>query len=150
MGLASWSWGCEFESWHRINLSSCLKRPKIKQKEAILKVTMWRWDGFFRTLHSGVRSVTTSGVAFVTATNPWPRSLGMAGSSPNRSSSFTRFWVRQNNFLSFYVIVLHSRALVMPPTVLPDMVIFCTLGDFLEPLATINLPKSPTFLRQYL
>ena len=32
------------------------------------------------------------------------------------------------------------------PTYLPDWAIFCTLGNFLKPLATIILPKSPTFL----
>ena len=28
----------------------------------------------------------------------------------------------------------------------PDCAIYWTLGNFLKPLATINLPKSPTFL----
>ena len=32
------------------------------------------------------------------------------------------------------------------PAVRPDWAIFCTLGYFLKPLASINLPKSPTFL----
>ena len=31
-------------------------------------------------------------------------------------------------------------------SVWPDWAIFCTLGYFLKPLASINLPKSPTFL----
>ena len=31
----------------------------------------------------------------------------------------------------------------------PDVAIFCTLGNFLKPLATINLPKSPTFLGNF-
>ena len=31
----------------------------------------------------------------------------------------------------------------------PDWAIFCTLGKFLKPLATINLPKSPTFLGNF-
>ena len=31
----------------------------------------------------------------------------------------------------------------------PDWAIFCTLGNFLKPLATINLPKSPTFLGNF-
>ena len=32
-----------------------------------------------------------------------------------------------------------------PPTVWPDWAIYWTLGNFPKPLATINLPKSPTF-----
>ena len=31
----------------------------------------------------------------------------------------------------------------------PDLAIFWTLGNFLKPLATINLPKSPTFLGKF-
>ena len=34
-------------------------------------------------------------------------------------------------------------------TVWPDWVIFWTLGNFLKPLATINLPKSPTFIGNF-
>ena len=31
----------------------------------------------------------------------------------------------------------------------PDCAIYWTLGKFLKPLATINLPKSPTFLGNF-
>jgi len=31
----------------------------------------------------------------------------------------------------------------------PDWLIYWTLGKFLKPLATINLPKSPTFLGNF-
>ena len=31
----------------------------------------------------------------------------------------------------------------------PDWAIFCNLGNFLKPLATINMPKSPTFLGNF-
>ena len=31
----------------------------------------------------------------------------------------------------------------------PDWTIFCTLGKFLKPLTTINLPESPTFLGNF-
>ena len=34
-------------------------------------------------------------------------------------------------------------------TVWPDLAIYCTLGNFLKRLATINLPKSPTFLGNF-
>ena len=34
-------------------------------------------------------------------------------------------------------------------TVWPDWAIYCTLGNFSKPLATINLPKSPTFLGNF-
>ena len=35
------------------------------------------------------------------------------------------------------------------PPVRPDWAIFCTLGNFFKPLATINLPKSLTFLGNF-
>ena len=35
-------------------------------------------------------------------------------------------------------------------SVWPDVAIFWTLGNFLKPLATIYLPKSPNILRQFL
>ena len=35
--------------------------------------------------------------------------------------------------------------LVSQYSVWPDLVIYWTLGNFLKPLATINLPESPTF-----
>ena len=34
-------------------------------------------------------------------------------------------------------------------SVWPDLAIYWTLGKFLKPLATINLPKSPTFLGNF-
>ena len=37
----------------------------------------------------------------------------------------------------------------MLQVVWPDLAIFWTLGNFLKPLATINLPKSPNILRQF-
>ena len=36
-----------------------------------------------------------------------------------------------------------------PSAVWPDWVIYWTLGNFLKPLATIHLPKSPTFLGNF-
>ena len=33
--------------------------------------------------------------------------------------------------------------------VLPDLAIYWTLGNFLKPLAAINLPKSPTVLGNF-
>ena len=38
----------------------------------------------------------------------------------------------------------------MLKTVWPDLAIFWTVGNFLKPLATINLPKSPNILREFL
>ena len=38
---------------------------------------------------------------------------------------------------------------VRSPAVWPDLAIFWTLGNFLKPLAAINLPKSPTFLGKF-
>ena len=49
----------------------------------------------------------------------------------------------------------HSRRLAwsssLPPSlpVWPELAIFCTLGNFLQPFATMNLPKSPTFLGNF-
>ena len=37
----------------------------------------------------------------------------------------------------------------MTETVWPDWAIYWTLGKFLKPLATINLPKSPTFFSNF-
>ena len=36
-----------------------------------------------------------------------------------------------------------------PSSVRPDLAIYWTLGKFLKPLATINLPKAPTFLGNF-
>ena len=46
-------------------------------------------------------------------------------------------------------LFFHARSAEEKPSVWPDLAIFCTLGDFLKPLATINLPKSPTFLGNF-
>ena len=40
-----------------------------------------------------------------------------------------------------------KKRLLQP--VWPELAIFCTLGSFLKPFATINLPKSPTFLGNF-
>ena len=44
----------------------------------------------------------------------------------------------------WFLTSLNQNTLSWP--VWPDWAIFCTLGNFLKPLATINLPKSLTFL----
>ena len=48
-------------------------------------------------------------------------------------------------FSCFMVTFLNGPSLA----VWPDWAIFWTLGKFLKPLATINLPKSPTFLDNF-
>ena len=50
----------------------------------------------------------------------------------------------------FLFFLFSSMGLASPPTpipwpVWPDWAIYWTFGNFLKPLATINLPKSPTF-----
>ena len=45
-----------------------------------------------------------------------------------------------------YVDTYQRRNQTALQSVRPDWAIYCTLGDFLKPLATINLTKSPTFL----
>ena len=47
------------------------------------------------------------------------------------------------NFLSL------STLFRLPQLVWPDLAIYWTLGNFLKPLATINFPKSPTFLGNF-
>ena len=46
------------------------------------------------------------------------------------------------------VFLENEMSLGMSP-VWPDWAIYFTLGNFLKPLARINLPKSPTFLRNF-
>ena len=43
----------------------------------------------------------------------------------------------------------HSRGNLFSQPVLPDLAIYWTLGKFIKPLATIKLPKSPTFIRNF-
>ena len=45
-----------------------------------------------------------------------------------------------------YIHYIHA---VWTLSVRPDLAIFWTLGNFLKPLAAINLPKSPTFLGKF-
>ena len=52
--------------------------------------------------------------------------------------------------LKLLVLPLHYTYLPTNLPVWPDWAIYLTLGKFLKPLATINLPKSPTFLGQFL
>ena len=60
-------------------------------------------------------------------------------------------------YLPTYVLVnAHAKFFSQPPflpsvylPVWPDWAIFCSLGNFLKPLAPINLLKSPTFLGNY-
>ena len=47
------------------------------------------------------------------------------------------------NFCTLAFIILGRT---INSTLRPDLAIFCTLGDFLKPLATIILLKSPTVL----
>ena len=44
---------------------------------------------------------------------------------------------------------LRRRPCTNLPAVWPDWAIYCTLGNFFKPFATINLPKSPTFLGNF-
>ena len=43
----------------------------------------------------------------------------------------------------------HKESSLWLEPVWPDWAIYWTLGNFLKPLATINLPKSPTFLGNF-
>ena len=42
-----------------------------------------------------------------------------------------------------------ARTKMCCPPVWPDWAIYCTLGNFSKPLVTINMPKSPTFLGNF-
>ena len=70
-------------------------------------------------------------------------------------------WSNPGLFLTYFVLsafngknVRYKISLITLPTepqpVWPDLVIFWTLGNFLKPLVTTNLPKSPNILRQFL
>ena len=48
-----------------------------------------------------------------------------------------------------YLSSIHLLSLGGTQPVWPDWAIYGTLGYFLKPLATINLPKSPTFLGNF-
>ena len=62
-------------------------------------------------------------------------------------------WISLSLFicLSFivYLPLLVRNYLRYSGSVWTDWAIFCTLGKFLKPLATTNLPKSPTFLGNF-
>ena len=45
--------------------------------------------------------------------------------------------------------LLHKLLLILPSELRSDWAIYWTLGNFLMPLAKINLPKSPTFLGNF-
>ena len=63
---------------------------------------------------------------------------------PNRIVNSKDLWAQQKNpsYIGEYIDWLWSSEW-------PDWVIFCTLGNLLKPLATINLPKSLTFLGNF-
>ena len=56
--------------------------------------------------------------------------------------------VASTNFLA-RLSTRHRQLCSALPAVWPDLAIFWTLGNFLKHLATINLPKSPTFLGNF-
>ena len=47
------------------------------------------------------------------------------------------------------VFITSTSGHTASPPVWPDLAIFRTLGNFLKPLATINLAKSPKFLGNF-
>ena len=58
----------------------------------------------------------------------------------------TKNWVKLNIFnKTIFLMFFLSYTLA----VWPDLAIYWTLGNFLKPLATIDLPKSPTFLGNF-
>ena len=72
----------------------------------------------------------------------------------------TSKWPKSNHLKCDQICTIHlvTRALYLVEgdeaqmlwqTVWPDLVIYWTLGNFLKHLATINLPKSPTFLGNF-
>ena len=79
---------------------------------------------------------------------------GRPGHEPVHSS-FYNDWLASRNILLFFKKTekRHWRIGFDRPRPLlpvwPDWAIYWTLGKFLKPLATINLPKSPTFLGDF-
>ena len=65
-------------------------------------------------------------------------------------------WIKLEDkiFSVFKIIILHLNGFIVGDLwhvrlllpVWPELAIFCTLGNFLKPFATMNLPKSTTFL----
>ena len=51
--------------------------------------------------------------------------------------------IRQTKYLRNFWLALN---MFVSEAVFPDLAIYWTLGNLSKPLATINLPKSPTFL----
>ena len=61
--------------------------------------------------------------------------------------------IRKPGFCFVLILVIHyyhqGSLKFNLSSVWPDWAIYWTLGDFLKPLATINLPKYPTFLGNF-
>ena len=60
--------------------------------------------------------------------------------------------IRNNNLLEMSLQKITPRPRLLPKgsqSVRPDWAIYCTFGNDSKPLATINLPKSPTFLGNF-
>ena len=69
-------------------------------------------------------------------------------------------WILKNLFRKINLTLTKSKICFIRPLcnlgshtlfwpVWPDRAIYLTLGNFVKPLATINLPKSPTFLGNF-
>ena len=64
-----------------------------------------------------------------------------------KGRNIQKHWKRRNDIKLFWKV---SRIYEVSQTVWPEWAIYWTLGNFLKPLATINLPKSLTFLGKFL
>ena len=60
--------------------------------------------------------------------------------SPSQTKNYTSFYLLHK--ILFCCWILHFTL----QSLWPDWTIYWTLGNLIKPLATINLPKSPTFL----
>ena len=58
-------------------------------------------------------------------------------------------WYLFETFCSLWIIEKTQSRQRCLQTVWPDLAIYWTLGNFLKPLATIHLPKSPTVLGNF-
>ena len=67
----------------------------------------------------------------------------------NKSACFAQFCKRQNEYFPISKFAVKWRLIVVWCSVWADWAIFCTLANFLKPLATINMPKVFTFLGNF-
>ena len=97
----------------------------------------------FHCLHSGkTKMVNFSSEKKNLKLKMWQQLMLLMWRGRKNCSNFSRLEVQKGLSSVFLPLCLCW-------VVWPDWAIYWTLGEFLKPLATINLPKSPTFLGNF-